>query len=68
MLKKFILIIFVLFNGITFSYAQSYTQQHETLPCLNKKFSIVAHIFSDSLGNYGVTEGDINGAVAGMND
>jgi Pregnancy-associated plasma protein-A len=48
-------------------YAQSYTFQHETLPCLNKKFTIVSHIFPDSLGNYGVSEGDIKAAVVGMN-
>ncbi len=45
----------------------SYQFQHESLPCLNKKFTIVAHIFRDSLGNFAATEADINQAVAGMN-
>ncbi|NUQ64838.1 MAG: hypothetical protein HUU20_20435, partial [Pirellulales bacterium] len=47
--------------------AQSYTFQHESLPCLNKKFTIVAHIFKDTLGNYGVAEADIIKAVQDMN-
>lgn len=47
--------------------AQSYTFQHESLPCLNKKFTIVAHIFKDSLGNFGATEADIKSAVEGIN-
>lgn len=47
--------------------AQSYTYQHSTLPCLNKKFTIVTHIFSDSLGNFNITAGDVTAAVAQMN-
>ncbi len=47
--------------------AQSYTFQQESLPCLNKKFTIVAHIFKDSLGSYGATEADIKKAVDGIN-
>lgn len=46
---------------------QSYRFLHETLPCLNKKFTVVAHIFQDSLGGYGVTEDDINNAFAESN-
>lgn len=30
--------------------AQSYRFKQESLPCLNKKFTIVAHVFRDSLG------------------
>lgn len=48
-------------------FSQSYTFQHESLPCLNKKFTIVAHIFKDSLGNYGATEADIKQAVESIN-
>ncbi|MEZ4940252.1 MAG: M43 family zinc metalloprotease [Saprospiraceae bacterium] len=47
--------------------AQSYQFQQESLPCLNKKFTVVAHIFKDSLGNFGATEADIRQAVAGIN-
>lgn len=47
--------------------AQKYTFQHSSLPCLNKKFTIVAHIFRDSLGNAGATEDAIRTAVEGIN-
>ena len=47
--------------------AQSYAFQHESLPCLNKKFTIVAHVFKDSLGNAGVSEDDIRQAIADIN-
>ena len=67
MQKNFLFTLFFLLGCFTAGTAQSYTFQHETLPCLNKKFTIVAHIFSDSLGNYGVTEQDIKDAVTGMN-
>lgn len=48
-------------------YGQSYTTQQESLPCVNKKFTIVAHVFKDSLGSYGVTEMAISTAVSEMN-
>ena len=63
----FTTVLFLIFST-TGAYAQSYTFQHETLPCLNKKFTIVAHIFADSLGGYGVTEQAIKDATAGMNE
>jgi len=47
--------------------AQSYQFQHESLPCLNKKFTIVAHIFRDSLGQPTVTENQIRQAVEDIN-
>jgi Pregnancy-associated plasma protein-A len=53
--------------GLTSVTAQSYRFQQESLPCVNKKFTIIAHIFSDSLGLYGTTEAGINNAVSGMN-
>lgn len=40
----------------------------EELPCLNKRFSVVVHIVKDSLGEANVTEADINGELAGVND
>lgn len=48
-------------------YAQSYTFQQESLPCLRKKFTIVAHIFKDSNGNYGVAQNAINNAIKEVN-
>lgn len=63
------LLLFIcwLICGISFSSAQSYTFQHSSLPQVHKKFTIVAHVFSDSLGNYGVTETAIREAVDSMN-
>ena len=36
------------------------------LPCIDKTFSIVVHIVKDSLGEANVTEGAIQGEVAGL--
>lgn len=67
-MRRITLALFFLFL-CTFGslFAQSYTFQQESLPCLNKKFTVVAHIFKDSLGNYGATEADIKNAINGIN-
>ena len=57
----------LLFSVIGLSAQSSYRFQHSTLPCLNKKFTVVAHIFIDSLGNYGLTEQQINDAFSATN-
>jgi len=67
MRRSFFAIPIFLFLTVEALTAQSYTTQQETLPCLNKKFTIVAHIFRDSLGGYGVTEDAIATAVADAN-
>lgn len=41
------------------SAISSFSQVIDRLPCLDKKFSVVAHIVEDSLGNAVVTEADI---------
>lgn len=67
MRRSFIALIALLALGMAQLRAQSYTFQHSSLPCLNKKFTIVAHIFRDSLGNAGATETDIRTAVEEIN-
>jgi hypothetical protein len=47
--------------------AQSYSFKHESLPNVNKKFTIVAHVFRDSLGLALVSETVVRQAVADMN-
>ncbi len=47
--------------------ASTFAQDKKRLPCVDKKFSIVAHIFKDSLGNYAATEPAINASIAGVN-
>ncbi|MEJ6797789.1 MAG: zinc-dependent metalloprotease family protein [Crocinitomicaceae bacterium] len=42
-------------------------QTKKRLPCIDKKFSIVAHIFKDSLGNNAASEAAINAAIVGVN-
>ena len=42
-------------------------QTKNRLPCIDKKFSIVAHIFKDSLGNNAASEAAINAAINGVN-
>ncbi|MFN0015791.1 MAG: M12 family metallo-peptidase [Saprospiraceae bacterium] len=56
----------LLFSGTRLN-AQSYAFKHESLPCLNKKFTIVAHVFLDSLGAPTITEMAIRQAVADIN-
>lgn len=60
----FALVLCLASNGL---WAQSYTFKHSTLPCLNKKFTIVTHIFRDSLNKYNIQESDVTDAVAAMN-
>lgn len=45
-------------------FATAFSQTMDRLPCVDKKFSVVAHIFLDSLGAPGVTEAQINQAFA----
>ena len=67
-MRRILIALFTcLLFSTTASFSQSYTFQHESLPCLNKKFTIVAHIFLDSLGNPGATEADIKQAIANIN-
>lgn len=44
------------------------TPPNDKLPCLNKRFSIIAHIVLDSLGNPNITEQDILVGVDSMNN
>ena len=66
-MRHFLFAALLAFSFSSQIYGQSYTKQQETLPCLNKKFTIVAHIFKDSVGNYGVTEQNIIESVETMN-
>ena len=53
---------------LTFICTLSFGQISERLPCIDKKFSIVAHIFKDSLGAYNITEPEITAAINSMNN
>ena len=44
----------------------SFAQIKKKLPCIDKKFSVVVHIFKDSLGSPGVKESDIIANLAGV--
>jgi hypothetical protein len=59
------LIILVLTIG-ALSLTASFTPRTE-LPCLNKRFSVVAHVVRDSLGDPGITEGEIANQLAYCN-
>jgi Pregnancy-associated plasma protein-A len=48
-------------------YSQNYTHQHSALPQVNKKFSIVVHVFADSLGAYNVTEQTVKDNIQNAN-
>jgi len=67
MVRIGIILFFLCLLQTTGLYAQSYAFQQESLPCLQKKFTIVAHIFKDPTGKYGVTEQSILDAIKGVN-
>lgn len=48
--------------------ASASAQTKKRLPCIDKEFSIVAHIFKDSLGNPAATEAEIIGWIDGTNE
>lgn len=62
-----LLFLFSIILNIEAQTTSNITQQ-ESLPCLNKKFSVLAHIVLDSLGNPNLSEGAVTGAVTGLND
>ncbi len=51
--------LFFLFSLTIYLSVFTHAQVKKQLPCLDKKFSVVVHIFKDSLGNSGVKESDI---------
>lgn len=63
-MKKLYTILSLIFtlNGL-----HSFSQTTDRLPCLDKTFSIVAHIFKDSLGDYNITEPEVLAAVNSIN-
>lgn len=64
-MNKLILLFF--FISIGFS-AKTQVQGENPLPCLNKKFTIIAHIVKDSLGEAGADEAQILNGVDQMNE
>lgn len=62
-------LIFLLFCSTVWipTWGQQYTFKHTSLPCLNKTFTIVVHVFPDSLGNLNMNESDVRKAVAEAN-
>ncbi|MBL4708188.1 MAG: hypothetical protein JKY48_07095 [Flavobacteriales bacterium] len=57
------LVTVILFFAFVY-YGQA---RNSPLPCLNKRFSIVAHLVKDTLGNTNITEADINSAIDSLN-
>ena len=60
-LKTFFYLLFALKSTIIFG------QVTERLPCIDKKFSIVAHIFKDTTGAYNITEPAVIAAINQVN-
>lgn len=44
-----------------------FAQTTDRLPCVDKKFSVIAHIFKDSLGSPGITQATINDLFDAVN-
>lgn len=47
--------------------AVSYTTKEESLPCIDKEFSIFVHVIRDSLGNSGISVETIEEQLEGLN-
>lgn len=60
-------LFFVLFLGAFFVNGQELDTRQAPLPCVDKTFSVVAHIILDSLGNPNVTETEITEAIEAAN-
>jgi hypothetical protein len=58
-------IVFIFF--LTIAVQTIYAQKRNKLPCIDKEFSIVAHIVKDSLGKANITENQINSLVSAIN-
>ncbi|MEO1517268.1 MAG: M43 family zinc metalloprotease [Bacteroidota bacterium] len=65
-LSYFSILVLFLTTGLEVSGQNLHTRQ-APLPCLNKKFTIVAHIVRDSLGNLGAQQADILTDVDSLN-
>lgn len=58
---------FLIFISLVSASVASAGEPRPELPCLERRFSIVAHIVLDSLGQPGISEGAIDGQVAALN-
>lgn len=65
---KILILIFCLLFFATPGYSNSENNERDPLPCLNKKFTIVAHIVRDSLGLPNITESSILSNISAMNN
>lgn len=65
-------VIFLLFFVPQYTFGQNIDSRLNTrqapLPCVDKTFSIVAHIVRDSFGEPNILEDDILAAIIGLND
>ena len=62
-----IIICFVLFSSAMI-YGQNLLTEQAPLPCIDKKFTIVAHIVKDTFGNPGVFEETITESLSALNE
>ncbi len=61
-------VIFLLFFVPQFTFGQDLDTRQAPLPCVDKTFSIVAHIVRDSFGEPNILESEILAAMVGLND
>lgn len=52
---------------VLFFSNQLSAQTRDRLPCVDKEFSVVAHLFKDSIGNFNITETEINNLFNAVN-
>ncbi len=60
--------LFILLSLINLSFSSYSQNTFEPLPCINKKFSIIAHIVRDYWGDANISEQTILTRIEGLND
>ncbi|HFA48507.1 MAG TPA: hypothetical protein ENJ95_05745 [Bacteroidetes bacterium] len=66
-MKFFLSFCLLFFTFASFAQTDLLTYE-QPLPCLNKKFTIVANVVEDQFGNWNITEDEIRENVAAMNE
>lgn len=66
-MKTLFITLFLIISSTQFSVAQQHYTKGTPLPCLDKKFTIVAHIVKDTMGLTNITEADILTAIDTLN-
>ena len=66
-MKTLFTTLLIIVTSFQISFAQQHFTKGSPLPCLEKKFTVVAHIVRDTFGELNITEADILLAIDSLN-